>query len=204
MLSIFPGALAGFCVSALSWQLNLIILHRGMRKGRTSAFMTGAGAALSDFLLLLLGFSGGRSFLKHFQFWNELKWAGIIMLFVMALKILFHKPVLRAHEPEVKNRRLASSFFIGLIMVLGNPAVVFVWIMAAASLLAHFPQAHHFSFQMIFGGGFLAGSLLWFLILAVNIMPAVKTWNDRTLHLFSRISAVLLLAALVFLVFKKF
>lgn len=204
MFPIFFGALLGFSVSLLGWQLNLIVLHRGIRKGRTSAFMTGAGASLSDFLLLLLGFSSARSFLKHFPFWNQLKWGGIVMLFLMALKILFHKPVLRAHEPEVKNRRLASSFFIGLIMVLGNPAVAFLWIMASAYLLAHFPEAHNSVFQMIFCSAFLIGALLWFVILSVNILPTVKTWKESTLHLLSRISAILLLVALVFLIFKKF
>ena len=204
MFPIFFGALVGFFVSLMGWQLNLIVLHRGIRKGRSSAFMTGAGAALSDFILLLVGFSGARSFLKHFPFWNQLKWAGIAMLFLMALKILFHKPVLLAHEPAVKNRRLASSFLIGLIMVLGNPAMAFLWIMASAYLLAHFPEAHAFLFQMIFSFAFLAGALLWFLILAVNILPTVKTWSEGTLHLLSRLSAGLLLMALFFLVFKKF
>ena len=204
MLRVFAlGLLVGFVVSLLGWQINIISLHRGMRGGRASALVTGLGAATADALLMIAGMSGAKPFLEHFQFWGPMKWVGGSMLIFMALKILFHKPAQNIKDPEVKSRGLTGSFLIGLIVVLANPAVIILWLMASGLILAHFPSTHAWPFLLSFPIAFVAGAMAWFAVLSFVLLGHVKTWSENTLHLLSRCSAVALLGALIFLIFEK-
>ena len=183
--------------------MNIISLHRGMGGGRTSAFMTGYGAAFADCLLMIAGMSGAKHFLEHFHFFTPMKWVGAALLIFMALKILFHKPDPDRKDPQVKSRGLMGSFLIGIIVVLGNPATVLLWLMASGFLLTRFPQLHHWPVTLSFPIAFLAGALSWFSILAFILLRKVKGLKENTLHVLSRFSAVALLAALLFLIFGK-
>ena len=203
ILPVVSGLLSGFIISLLGWQINIIALHRGMRGGRASAFVTGYGAAFADVLLMIAGMSGAKPFLEHFHFFTPMKWVGACMLIFMALKILFHKPAPDMKDPEVKTRGLAGSFLIGMIVVLSNPAVILLWLMASGMLLVHFPQLHHWPMALSFPAAFLLGAMLWFGILAFVLLSKVKGLKENTLHLLSRFSAVALLIALFFLIFEK-
>ena len=38
---MFLGMIAGFLASGLGWQINLIAIQRGLRRGRFAAFLVG-------------------------------------------------------------------------------------------------------------------------------------------------------------------
>lgn len=132
-----------------------------------------------------------------------MKWLGALMLIFMALKILFHRPVADIKDPEVKSRGLTGSVLIGMIVVLGNPAVILLWIMASGFILARFPQIYFWPVILAFPLFFLLGAMVWFSILALVLLRKVRGWSENTLHLLSRFSAVALLGALIFLIFEK-
>lgn len=203
MILAAGGFLTGFIVSMLGWQVNIIALHRGMHKGRSSALSVGLGAAFADVVLLIAGMCGAHPFLDHFHFWKPMKWVGAGVLFFSALKILFHKPLKNVKEPHTKGRGLPGSFLMGLAVVMGNPAVILMWLMASGFLMAHFPETHSFPGLLLFPVAFLFGASAWFLFHASVVLKKIKTWGEGSLHLLSRISAVALLGALLFLILKK-
>lgn len=199
------GILTGFIVSLLSWQINIIALHRGFDYGRTAAFTTGLGAAIADCLLMVAGVTGAKSFLIDSGLWAPMKAVGAVMICLMALKILFHRPSGKIKDPQVRQRGLAGSLLIGVLIVAGNPAVILLWVMGSGLLLTHFPQIHSSGLTLLsFALSFFAGSVLWFTVLAAVLLRKMQGWGEKTLHTLSRFSAAALLAALFFFVFKTF
>ncbi len=201
MVLILGGALTGFLISLLGWQINIISLHRGMQRGPTAVMATGLGAAIADCVLMVAGVMGAQATVAKFQV--PMKWAGGLMLTFMALKILFHKPSMNTKDPDVKTRGLLGSFLIGLIVVLGNPAVILIWIMASGMVVAHFEAARGPHAIYIFPLSFVAGAAGWFTILSTVLLPRVKSWGEKPLHILSRVCAVALMIALIFLISKK-
>ncbi len=195
------GIFCGFTVSLLSWQINIIALHHGISRGRTAAFVTGAGSALADSLLMVAGLSGAQSILEHFHILTPMKIMGAVMILVMALKILFHQGG-EVKDPTERRKGLTGSFLIGLAVVLGNPAMIFLWFLGSGMMLAHFPNLDSEIEIFFFAVSFFSGALLWFAVLSLVLLRKVETWSEKTLHILSRFSAAALLAALIFLFLK--
>ena len=42
------GILAGFLAACFGWQIDLIAIQRGLKRGRVAAFLVGCGAILAD------------------------------------------------------------------------------------------------------------------------------------------------------------
>ena len=59
------GMLAGFLASCFGWQIDLIAIQRGLRRGKIAAFLVGCGAVLADMIFLLIGFTGTQPLLEH-------------------------------------------------------------------------------------------------------------------------------------------
>lgn len=194
------GTFIGFFASALGWQVNLVSIHRGLKRGKTSAFLVGAGAACGDILFMAVAFAGVDPLLDHPQLWIPLKYLATCIIFVIGLQILFHRPKGRA-EPEIKNYNPTKNFFIGFFLVVTNPAVFLLWVGVISFIMTHFPEAESEVIKLKILGGFFAGALGWFLILALVLLPKIRQWGDAALHYLSRLSAVILLLAAVILIF---
>ncbi|MBI3314223.1 MAG: LysE family transporter [Candidatus Omnitrophica bacterium] len=200
LLGIFTGLLAAL----LGWQINLIAIHRGLGRGQAAAFFIGLGAALADLVFIALAFFGSVRLLQHPESWRLIKWMGIITIVAVSLQILFHQVSHKIEEPY-KARKLAKNIFLGFLVVIANPAVFVLWVGVVSFILTHFPEmVSRANFYFFFPAGFMMGASAWFLFLSLWIMPRIKKLGERSLHIISKISAVALLIAAVFLIFEKF
>lgn len=196
------GILAGFFTAVLGWQINLICLHRGLQHGRRAAFWIGAGAIIGDVIWMSIAFAGAKTVLAYEQYWKYLKWLGVATICLAGLKILFHNSHAQPKDP-LSAPNHGKNFLVGLLMVVSNPAFLIVWIGIVSFVLAYVPGASHPAYHFWFVLGFILGGTLWFLLLSCVLLVKVRQWKEERLHLISKISAVLLLAAAVFLIFKK-
>ena len=196
------GLLTGILAAVLSWQINVVAVHRGLARGWIAAFLVGCGATLGDALLIFAAFSGARPLLSRHEFWLPLKWIGIATLFILVLKILFHRHTEVKEEPARGNQ--TKNFLIGLVIVIGNPAVLLLWAGITTFILTHFPALQPPFMHLIFVAEFFAGSILWFFLLSLVLLPRIRKWGEGRLEVISKFSAGALLLALLYAIFGKF
>ncbi len=197
------GGVTGLLASLLGWQINILAIHRGFQRGRAATFSVGFGAIFADMTFILVAFTGAASLLSYLDLWSFVRWIGVATILVVGASILFRKP--KTHQEDLEPKRSqAKNFLLGFLFVIANPAVLLIWVGVVGFLLTHFPGVEVVADRWLFLGGFATGGCVWFVILALIILPRVRKWGEDRLYLISKVSAILLLVAGFFLIFEKF
>lgn len=199
------GILTGFLAAGLGWQINLIAIQRGIRRGRTAAFLVGCGAILADIIFLWVGLAGTTPILEHPEWWGIIRWVGIVVILGLAARVFFVHSKPRPQVEEVQKRNPSRNFAVGFLVVMTNPVVFLMWVGVIGFLRAHFPEARAPWFKELFLAGFLLGGLLWFFPLALIFLKKLKLWTEANHTVISYISGgILVLVALFLIFFEKF
>jgi len=202
---VLLGILAGFLASCLGWQIDLIAIQRGLKKGRMAAFLVGCGSALADMIFLALGFTGTRPLLDHPEWWGIIRWIGIGVILALAVRGFWGHTKPRKHDEEVSKKNPTKNFLVGFLVVITNPVVFLMWIAIIGFLRANFHEAREPWFPGFFLAGFLVGAMLWYFPLAFIFLKKLKHWSDKNHAFLSRLSAALLVLVAVYLIFfEKF
>lgn len=197
------GLLTGFLGSLLGWQINLTAIQRGLRRGRIAAFLVGCGAMVGDMMFLWVGFTGAKPLVEHPEWWHWIKWIGIFVLLLLAIRVLISHGQPRPQDEAVKKRNPTKNFLVGFLVVGTNPAVFLVWLGVISFLFSEFEQARKPWFKEFFLGGFFLGALAWFFSLAFVFMKKLEKWSEKHHELLSKMSVVALLLVVVYLIFEK-
>jgi threonine/homoserine/homoserine lactone efflux protein len=200
---VLIGFIAGFLGSSLGWQINLLAIQRGISRGRTAALLVGCGAVTADLIFLWGGFTGAKPLLAHPETWGVIRIAGIAILLILAARAYFIHGKPRPSAEKVISRNPTRNFLVGFLVVLGNPAVFFLWLGVVSFVVGHFPEAHHPNFKWYFIIGFVIGSLAWFGPLAFLLLKKIKEWDETHLQFLSRLSAAVLVLVAILLIFEK-
>ncbi|MDD5217362.1 MAG: LysE family transporter [Candidatus Omnitrophica bacterium] len=197
------GALSGFLASSLGWQINLLAIQRGLKRGRTAAFLVGCGAVLGDLFFIWVSFTGAAPLVRNPLWWQTLRWIGVVTILALAIRaFLVHpKPI---GQNVARKRNPTRNFILGFLVVVSNPAVFLVWIGVISFIVTHFPEGREMSFRWFFMPGFILGSFVWFVALAAFFLKKIKNWPEEHLRIVSRITAVMLLAVAAILVVEQF
>ncbi|MFH1800457.1 MAG: LysE family transporter [Candidatus Omnitrophota bacterium] len=201
---MFLGILAGFLASCFGWQIDLIAIQRGLKRGRTAAFLVGCGAILADMMFLSIGFTGTQPLLDHPEYWGIIRWVGIGVILSLAARGFWAHGKSREQSEEVSKRNPTKNFLVGFLVVITNPVVLLMWVGIIGFLRTHFPEARALWFKELFLGGFLIGAMFWFVLLAFIFLKKLKRWSEENHSFLSRISSgVLVLVALYLIFFEK-
>lgn len=195
------GLLAGFLASALGWQINLMVVQRGLQRGRFAAFLVGCGAVLGDMIFLTIGFTGTLPLLNHPEWWGVIRWVGIVVLLILAGRTFFVQGKPPRKVSEVTKRNPTKNFILGFLVVGTNPAVFLMWLGFVSLIRAHFSQTATPWFRERFLMGFLAGGLLWFVPFAFVFLKKLRKWTENNHSFISKISAITLVSVALFLIF---
>lgn len=199
------GILAGFLASCFGWQIDLIAIQRGLKRGRTAAFLVGCGAILADMLFLSAGFKGTQPLLDHPEYWGIIRWIGIGVILSLAARSFWARSKPHEQSEEVIKRNPTKNFLVGFLVVITNPVVFLMWIGIIGFLRTHFPETRAPWFNELFLGGFLIGAVLWFVLLAFIFLRKLKRWSEENHSFLSRVSSgILVLVALYLIFFEKF
>jgi len=199
------GILAGFFASCFGWQIDLIAIQRGLKRGRTAAFLVGCGAVFADMIFLWIGFTGTQLLLDHPEWWGIIRWIGIGVILSLAARGFWGYSQPRGQDAEVIKRNPTKNFFVGFLVVITNPVVFLMWVGIIGFLRAHFPEARGLRFEEFFLGGFLIGALLWFGPFAFIFLKKMKRWSEENHSLLTKLSSgALVLVALFLIFFEKF
>ncbi len=198
------GMIAGFLGSSLGWQINLLTIQRGLRRGRIAALLVGCGAISADLIFLFFGFKGTKPLLEHPEWWEPIRWVGIATLFILAARSFFVYQKKEEEVVEVSKRNPTKNFILGFLIVITNPAVFLLWVGVVGFLFSHFPQTRQPWFKEFFLAGFVMGGLSWFIPYVAFVMKHVKKWDPDHLHFLSRLSAASLVIIAFVLIFERF
>lgn len=195
------GILVGFLASCFGWQIDLIAIQRGLKRGRTAALLVGCGAILGDMIFLALGFTGTEPLLDHPEWWGIIRWVGIILILILAVRGFWGHSKPREQGEEVSKRNPTKNFLVGFLVVVTNPVVFLMWVGIIGFLRAHFPEAREPWFTNLFLAGFLIGALLWFFPLAFIFLKKLNRWSAENHVFLSRLSAATLVLVAFYLIF---
>ncbi len=128
---IFKGLLIGIIASAPMGPVGVLCVQRTLNKGRWYGFVTGVGAAISDFIYALItGF--GMSFAAHLLIENHqnrflLQIIGSIMLLVFGLYCYCSDPTKNIRATSNNKGSLLHNGVTAFLVTFSNPLIIFLF-----------------------------------------------------------------------------
>lgn len=203
MLYILPrGFLIGVLISAPMGPIGMLVIQRTLSKGRWPGMFTGVGASVSDLLYCLLtGF--GISFITDLIDRHQLllQVVGGIVLAAFGLYLFRKNPTrtLKAADGEVA-QTTGNSYWgdlvSGFLLTVSNPLILFFIIGLFARFNFILPEfgVHHYITAYL---TILGGALAWWYLVTFIVNKLRRRFNVRSLWLFNRIIAAILIGMAV-------
>lgn len=199
MLYILPrGFLIGVLISAPMGPIGMLVIQRTLSKGRWEGMFTGVGASVSDLLYCLLtGF--GISFITDLIDRHQvlLQVVGGVVLAAFGLYLFRKNPTrsLQAADGEIVRKAGTSCWgdlASGFLLTFSNPLILFFIIGLFARFNFILPEfgVHHYVAAYL---AILGGALAWWYMVTSVINKLRRRFNVRSLWLFNRIIAAILI-----------
>jgi len=197
-LSLFiKGIIIGLAVSVPLGPIGILIIQRTVNKDRTSGFLSGMGASISDAIYAVIaGFS--LTYIIDFIRSHELVFqiVGALIVLLLGIHIFFKNPVADLR----KYRRKGNSYFQDLastfLITFPNPMVVFIFLAVFASSGVVF-QMDNPSQAVSMVGGVFVGANSWWLVLTGLVSLFRHKFNLRVLWWFNKIAGVVIVLLVV-------
>ncbi|MBO5677929.1 MAG: LysE family transporter [Bacteroidaceae bacterium] len=197
---VLKGLIVGIIISAPMGPVGILCIQRTMKKGRIFGIVTGAGAALSDFIYALmtgLGMSFVIDFIERGQTLFWLKLMGSIMLLIFGIHTYLQDPR-KGMRTEMKRKgTLFYNFISGFGLTISNPLIVFLFI-ALFNMFTFVIPANLLG-QAIGYLSIIAGAMLWWLGLTYVIAKMKDNFGLRgILYLNRSIGSIVICSSIVY------
>lgn len=197
-LSLFiKGIIIGLAVSVPLGPIGILIIQRTVNKDRTSGFLSGMGASLSDTIYAIVaGFSLTYiiDFIRDYQLTFQI--IGALIILLLGVHIFIKNPVteLRRYRKRGSNyfQDLASTFLI----TFPNPMTVFIFLAVFASSGIVFQLDQPYQAFFIVSGVFV-GANSWWSILTGAVSLFRHKFNLRVLWWFNKIAGALIMLLVI-------
>jgi len=198
ILSLFiKGIIIGLAVSVPLGPIGILIIKRTVNKDRTSGFLSGMGASISDTIYAVIaGFS--LTYIIDFIRLHQLAFhvIGALIVLFLGINIFFKDPVTDLR----KYRRKGNSYFQDLastfLITFPNPMVVFIFLAVFASSGVVFQMDEPSQAVSVVGGVFV-GANSWWLVLTSLVSLFRHKFNLRVLWWFNKIAGVIIVVLVV-------
>ena len=197
---MLKGLIVGIIISAPMGPVGILCIQRTMQKGRTYGLVTGAGAALSDFIYALItgfGISFVIDLIERGQTLFWLKLIGSVMLFIFGLHTYRQDPR-KCLRPHMKRKgTLFYNFISGFGLTFSNPLIIFLFI-ALFNMFTFVIPANVLG-QTVGYLSIIAGAMLWWLGLTYVITRMKNSFGVRgILNLNRGIGSVVVIASIIY------
>ena len=184
--ALAEGVSVGFIASIPLGPIGVLCIQRTLSKGRLAGFVSGAGAASSDFLYALVaGFSISMvtNFVEEHQ--SLLFVGGAVVLIMLGVKMMRSKPHKQIRrERDSKQRSLWQDYVSTFFLTISNPLALFVFMGAFSLMGVHSTRPE----RILVVGGVLLGALCWWLLLTIMVGFFRKKLTLRRLLYVNRIA----------------
>ena len=199
---IAKGILIGIIASAPMGPVGILCIQRTLNKGRWFGFITGVGAAVSDFIYALivgLGMSFVMEPLKNPEYQFIIKIVGSVLLLLFGFYCFFSNPKKKMYKKGSSKGTLWHNAITAFFVTFSNPLIIFL-IMAAFAQFSFVQPSR--PIEMI--AGFLSipfGALIWWYGLTWAINKIRKKFNMNGIVIINRIigTIVILFSFLILL-----
>ncbi|MCQ2335565.1 MAG: LysE family transporter [Paludibacteraceae bacterium] len=200
--TIAQGFIIGLCTSAPVGPIAILCIQRTLQKGRRVGFVSGLGAASSDFvyaLIAMLGLSFVMDFINQYEFLIQL--VGSIVIMGFGVMIFFQNPTKR-----IKKGKTATSstyfqeYITSFALTITNPLMIFLFLglFARMEFLVDSAGWYENVFGMI---AVLIGSSTWWFTITLLASTFRNKFNIRGLWILNKITGSLIfLIAMVSLI----
>lgn len=195
MDSFFYGVLLGLGVAIPIGPLNILIMNYSLR-GFKLGFGIGLGAMSADMLYFLLLSFGVLALLNEPWILKLLGTFGSVFLFYIAFASFKSVAKITQHQ-EIKQGAFVSCFIKGFLLNSINPFIVGFWL----SLSSVVASNENFYASI---AGVIISLFGWVFGLSFGVSRAKRLLSDKVARIFAIISAFLMIAFGIFLLYNTF
>lgn len=194
MLStLIKGFIIGFSIAAPVGPIGILCIHRSLKEGHSSGFVTGMGAATADAIYGAIA-AFGLTFISQFLLQHKfaIQLCGGIFLFYLGLKTFFAKTA-KDNIQEKTQRNLLKIYSTSFFLTLTNPMTIlsFIGIFAGLGLGTSYGNYSHALSLII---GVFLGSLFWWLILSTVVARIFHhRLSENAIHRINQLSGIVIL-----------
>lgn len=196
LLAWVVGLISGFLVSMPVGPINVTIVNEGARRGFKWALMIGFGAVAMETIYCGLGFAGFATFFDSQLIKATMELVSFLLMIYLGFKYLLSKSVAthtKGADAMEEKLHPHSAFMIGFVRVLGNPAVLLLWITLASAFSSHEWVDQDWTSRGVFISGVCTGAAIWFVILSYAVSLKHRQFSPTTLVRMAQVSGAFLL-----------
>lgn len=193
-LELLKGFIVGVFASVPLGPIGVLCIQRTLSKGRSSGFITGLGAAVSDTVfaaLALLSISYVQQLLSDYRYLVMI--AGGIIVGIFGVKLFLTNPVKQIRRPKYGSRHYWQDFFSTVLMTLSNPGAFFLMLGLFAFIGISRSEAEPFERIAVTLLGVFAGATLWWHVLSTSINMFRNKLRLRQLIMINRVAGVVIM-----------
>jgi threonine/homoserine/homoserine lactone efflux protein len=197
------GIIIGLAVSVPLGPIGVLIIQRTVNKDKTSGFLTGLGASLSDvFYAVVAGFS--ITYIIDFIRLHQLTFhiLGALIVFFLGVYIFRKNPVHDLRKYKRKGCTYFQDMLSTFLITFPNPLVVFIFlaVFASSGIAFHADQPYQ-AFSLVLG--IFTGASSWWLTLTNLVSSFRHKFSLRVLWWVNKISgALIMILVLVSFIFS--
>jgi threonine/homoserine/homoserine lactone efflux protein len=136
LTAAIAGFMAGFVLSIPVGPINVTILDEASKRGFFNAAMVSLGAMLMDIIYCGVAFAGFSGLFTTRVMRATMELLSFLLLIYLGLKYLLAHTIAKTTptlERVEETLHPHTAFWIGFVRVLGNPAVLLLWITVSVS-----------------------------------------------------------------------
>jgi L-lysine exporter family protein LysE/ArgO len=203
--AFLAGLVAGFLLSIPVGPINITIVNEGAKRGFFWAVMIGLGAMVMDIIYCAVAFAGFSGLFASDVMRATMELLSFIFLLYLGIKYLLATELpATTHTIERVEHTLHphAAFWIGFVRVLGNPAVLLLWITVSATFISHQLIDESLDTKAACVLGTFFGGLAWFMLLSFLVSKGHGKFSTKSLMRMSHISGLSLLIAGIWIGFR--
>lgn len=190
---IIKGAIIGIIASAGMGPVGVLCIQRTLNKGRWYGFVTGVGAAISDFIYALivgLGMSFVTDFIKDERNHFYLQIIGSIVLLIFGILSYRSNPVKNVRQGGSKHQgTLFHNGWTAFLITLSNPLIIFIFTTCFALFAFVIPE-HPIEVGLGFAG-VLGGALAFWYVLTLLIDKLRHRFTLKTIITINHVMGII-------------
>jgi len=195
------GAAIGAATGIPIGPVNVAVIESAYHHNLRRAIAVGLGGGLADFIYSFLGVTGVGPFIREHESLQYVLYfvSGIVLIAYGAITLrtqpsdISESTVPRTRQPS----KVITGFFVGMALILLNPAAIITWVVIVGSLLADAGAGAMEGTATAIGIG--VGSFGWFTFVAFMADKGKRVLGERIVTVV-RLIAFALIAYGVFLV----
>jgi len=189
----FKSLIIGLAISAPVGPIGLLCIHRSLRYGLKTGFMTGMGAATADAfygIIAAFGLTALSGFFIKYQSWIHV--LGGIFLIGLGCRLIFKRLSLRSRSHI--DRSLWHAYGTTFVLTMINPVTVVCFMAIFAGLGLGSQSLHHYGHAITVVLGIFLGSASWWLLLSSMVALVLHhRIKEHSIHTINKISGSLLI-----------